>query len=352
MTTLRSALVVAVALVLAMALFWSGLHQIASVWLDVALRPEVSRALEHSMEDQRRLRALDPGGEATYRQRFEESRKLLNRIEVIRHNRAAVVRRYELLLVALFGLVSLALAVWLWLRQRRARARERREYVNRVNTMQETARRHVHEIKGPLTAARLEIDRFAETVRRGAAPAEVEMLHASILEELDRLTRYTREVSTFSALGQPIMRRESLGEIVEEFRRTFASAWRGLDLLDGDGDASACADRDMVRQVLVNLCTNSMNAGAHTVTLTVRHARGNPCVDVTDDGPGIAPSVRPRLFDPYVTTRSRGEGMGLGLSISRKVMIGHGGDLQLVESAPGRTTFRLLFRDDRERPCS
>ena len=53
-----------------------------------------------------------------------------------------------------------------------------------------------------------------------------------------------------------------------------------------------------------------------------------------------------------LTTRARGAGMRLGLSISRKVMIGHGGDLQLIESAAGRTTFRLLFRDDREQPCS
>jgi signal transduction histidine kinase len=66
-------------------------------------------------------------------------------------------------------------------------------------------------------------------------------------------------------------------------------------------------------------------------------------VDVTDNGPGVPREVRPRLFEPYATNRSVGEGMGLGLAISRKIMLDHGGDLELVQTAGAGTTFRLVL---------
>ena len=56
-------------------------------------------------------------------------------------------------------------------------------------------------------------------------------------------------------------------------------------------------------------------------------------VDVIDDGPGVAPEIRGRIFEPYTTTRKIGEGMGLGLAISKKIMIDHGGDLDLLDDA-------------------
>ncbi len=53
-------------------------------------------------------------------------------------------------------------------------------------------------------------------------------------------------------------------------------------------------------------------------------------LDVADDGPGVAPEIRGRIFEPYTTTRKIGEGMGLGLAICRKILLDHGGDLELV----------------------
>ncbi len=101
----------------------------------------------------------------------------------------------------------------------------------------------------------------------------------------------------------------------------------------------------MLRQVLANLCANSSHAveGHGTVAFTVGRENGRVLVDVSDDGRGIDPSLRPRLFEPYATTRRIGEGMGLGLAICRKIMLDHDGDLELVESSASGTTFRLNF---------
>lgn len=346
MTRARSLVAVLLTVATATALFWFFLHQISSVWLDVALRPEVRAALEQSLEDQKSLRKLDPERRALYRKRFDETQKLLNRIEVIRMNREAMLHRFELALIAIFALAAASAALVLWLRYRAARARERREYLERVNALQETARRHAHEIKGPLTAARLELERYADLVRAGATHEERLRAEESVSEELDRLARYTREFSTFAGIGKPALRRESLGQMVEEFCKTFANAWPGVELRDGGSDAFVCADRDMLRQVLVNLCSNSAGAGAKSISFAIAKLGARAQLDVRDDGGGVPEPLRARIFDPYVTTRKIGEGMGLGLSISRKVMIDHGGDLQLAATSTTGTTMRVVFGDD------
>jgi C4-dicarboxylate-specific signal transduction histidine kinase len=345
-TRTRSLLGVLITVAAATALFWFFLHQISSVWLDVALRPEVRAALEQSLEDQKSLRRLDPARRGEYRKRFDETQKLLNRIEVIRMNREAMLRRFELALILVFALAAIAAAVVLWLRYRAAQAQERSDYLERVTSLQETARRHAHEIKGPLTAARLELERYADLVRAGATDEERARAEESVSEELERLARYTREFSSFAGVGKPALRRESLGQMIEEFCATFTNAWPGLALRDGGLDAIVCVDRDMFRQVLVNLCSNSAGAGAKTVTFSIVKSGTRVSLDVRDDGGGVPEPLRARIFDPYVTTRKIGEGMGLGLSISRKVMIDHGGDLQLAGTGAAGTTFRVVFGED------
>jgi signal transduction histidine kinase len=79
------------------------------------------------------------------------------------------------------------------------------------------------------------------------------------------------------------------------------------------------------------------------VTLRAGEAGRGAFLDVTDDGPGLAPEIRSRVFEPYATTRRVGEGMGLGLAIAKKILLDHGGDLELVASSGAGATFRLTF---------
>jgi signal transduction histidine kinase len=351
MTRTRSLILLLAAVAAAALLFWLVVHQVSARWLDVALRPEVRQALERSMEDQKQLRRLDPAHRDVYRHRFDATQTLLHRLEVLRMNREAVLQHFELALVQIFGGGMLLAAVVLWLRYRRAQERERAEYVERVTSLQETARRHAHEIKGPLTAARLELERFSDLARRGAPDGklneELSAAQESVAEELERLARFTREFSSFGGMGKPLLRRESLGQLIEEFCATFANAWPSLKLEESGGDAIVCVDRDMLRQVLVNLCTNSARAVGDDgkVAFSIVKHRGRIMLDVRDNGSGIPASLRTRVFDPYVTTRRIGEGMGLGLSISRKVMLDHGGDLLLVDASAEGTVFRVVFGD-------
>jgi len=181
----------------------------------------------------------------------------------------------------------------------------------------------------------------------------------SVGEELDRLGKFTQQFTSFARLSLPRPAVHDLGPVVEEFVATFAAAWPSLTLrYEPPGKPlPAALDRDMLRQVLVNLCDNSAlairSAGKETGTVTLRpgetEAReGSIILDVTDDGPGIPPDIRSRVFEPYVTTRRVGEGMGLGLAISKKILLDHGGDLEVLASSPAGTTFRLTVPRKRE----
>jgi signal transduction histidine kinase len=138
-----------------------------------------------------------------------------------------------------------------------------------------------------------------------------------------------------------------LDAYLSQFGALFKSAWPGVNLTVDTrmGGASVALDKSMLRQVLLNLCNNAAAAiGIRPGTIVVKAEAGTEVgITVTDNGPGIPEDFRPRLFDTYATTRPTGEGHGLGLAISRKIMLEHGGDLELLTTSPAGTSFRLTL---------
>lgn len=95
-----------------------------------------------------------------------------------------------------------------------------------------------------------------------------------------------------------------------------------------------------LNQVWANLIDNALDAvseGGH-VQVTARREGDNVAVSVLDDGPGVPPEIRDRIYDPFFTTKSVGKGTGLGLDIVRRLIQRHNGRIEL-ESAAGRTRF-------------
>jgi len=103
------------------------------------------------------------------------------------------------------------------------------------------------------------------------------------------------------------------------------------------------ADRDMLRQVLLNLIGNAYQAmiegGSVTVGLTTDGARLH--ISVTDTGIGMAPEVSRRVFEPFYTTKARG--VGLGLAVTRRIVEAHGGEISVVSSPGQGTTFTVTL---------
>ena len=111
------------------------------------------------------------------------------------------------------------------------------------------------------------------------------------------------------------------------------------------------ADASQLKQVLINLVKNAVDAleGSGTITLRTRtetqgrglRARTRAVLEVQDTGPGIPLEVQARLFDPFFTTKANGT--GLGLSIAARILEKHGGQLEFSTAAGVGTTFRLVM---------
>ncbi|MCW3814340.1 ATP-binding protein [Micromonospora sp. DR5-3] len=100
-----------------------------------------------------------------------------------------------------------------------------------------------------------------------------------------------------------------------------------------------------LNQVWTNLIDNALGAMGGTGTLTIRTGRKEDrlIVEVRDTGSGIPPEIRPRIFEPFYTTKPVGEGTGLGLDISYRIIVNkHHGDIR-VQSQPGDTRFIVLL---------
>ena len=116
------------------------------------------------------------------------------------------------------------------------------------------------------------------------------------------------------------------------------------------------ADRDQVVQVLTNLVQNALDAvadlGEAGVVRVVVGTEGSAVsVTVHDNGPGVAPEIAARLFEPYATTKQHGT--GLGLAIAQRIAIEHNGELANVPQGPGKgAAFRLVLPVEGPPPVS
>jgi signal transduction histidine kinase len=120
----------------------------------------------------------------------------------------------------------------------------------------------------------------------------------------------------------------------------------GLRAILPDAPVVAEVDRDLLRQALTNVVKNAHEAlrgaeGTPEVTVTVSGDDDVATLWVDDNGPGIESNDRERVFEPYVTGKA--DGTGLGLAIVKKVVLDHGGRIEVTESPLGGARFSVIL---------
>jgi signal transduction histidine kinase len=216
-------------------------------------------------------------------------------------------------------------------------------HAEKLAAIGETAARIAHEIRNPVAAARS----LAQQLARGpGAPANAEVAEL-ILAELERVERQVAALLRFARREE--LRREAvdLGALVRTTVEAFGPRLEaaGIDLvLDLAEGVVASADREKLRQVLVNLVENALDAlgetrGRRRLALSVAGANGAASVRVTDTGPGVPPEALPRLFEPFFSTKEKGT--GLGLAIARRTVEAHGGRIAAEPAGGAGMTFAI-----------
>jgi signal transduction histidine kinase len=196
-----------------------------------------------------------------------------------------------------------------------------------------------HDLRGILATARLVSDRIADS-----DDPEVKRITPTLLGAIDRAVDLCSKTLTFITDKAPELRRSRfpIAVLAEEVGQSLAEVVHGdaVWAVHAPDNPMVDADRDQLFRVLSNLGRNALQAGATRVEVSARSTGERIVIDVADNGPGLPPRARERLFQPFSGSARPGSS-GLGLAIARELMRAHGGDIRLVRSTGEGSTFEL-----------
>lgn len=219
----------------------------------------------------------------------------------------------------------------------------------RASAWREVARRIAHEIKNPLTPIKLSAERLQKKFSDKVEDPAFANCTQTIIQQVDALKELVNEFSSFARLPQAQLFPNDLNQIVEESLVLYKEAHKDIQfVVNLDRQTPQFdMDKDQMKRVLINLFENAVAA------VTTRTSSSNPptvaistqydsvlriarCT-VADNGPGIPPEIRDRIFDPYFSTKD--SGTGLGLAIAKRIIDDHSGFIRVFKNTPGGSKF-------------
>ena len=181
--------------------------------------------------------------------------------------------------------------------------------------------------------------------------SEVRSIVDDIIADAKRAGDVVHGLRALLRRGEPMRRPIDFNKVVYKVAELLSGELQAqhielrLDL--ADGTPSVHADEVQLQQVLINLLLNAMKAmkaspaGQRSLAVRSRVSDGVVKVSVIDRGPGVAPDLLSRLFDPFVTTRS--DGLGMGLAICRRIVEAHGGRISATSNPDGGATLSFTL---------
>lgn len=262
------------------------------------------------------------------------------------------LRIWSLVIGGIVIVVLLSSVSLYWITRRSARLKEELETIH-ARHAEEFSQLMVglaHEIRNPMNAIQLNLF-TADRVFRGEVDLDrdevMTMLDESVreVERIDELISLLLSYARTGADVQELVDVKREIDAIEKFLGpTFAS--RGIELVSDlrESEAYVQAGRGHVRQVLLNLLNNARDAVPRDrgrIRLELHSDPREVQVSVLDNGPGVAPDARERIFAPFYSTKENGT--GLGLAIVRQLMEMSGGAVKCGESVEGGCCFSVSW---------
>jgi hypothetical protein len=183
-----------------------------------------------------------------------------------------------------------------------------------------------------------------------------------VAQEIDvistEITRLDRVVKTFLDFTRPVdlvLEETDAAELARDIVTLVApeAVERGIQMVleCGPGSVVLRADRDLLKQALLNVVMNAVEAmkNGGRLEISVRHVGGECVIRITDQGTGIPPGVRDKIFSLYFTTK--GKGSGIGLAMTFRVVQLHNGTIDFTSEVGKGTTFWLRLPALEEAPA-
>jgi len=218
--------------------------------------------------------------------------------------------------------------------------------VQRMEAWREVARRIAHEIKNPLTPIQLSAQRLRkryEYLLEGDG-AVLEKCTSTIIKQVEELKNLVDEFSNFARLPAAELVPGDLNEVVKEALFLYTEGHKRIDFqfIRKGGDLPPVElDREQIIRALINLLDNAVAAvggkGRIEVSTAYDSSLGVVYLEVADNGCGISPEMKERIFEPYFSTKE--EGTGLGLTIVSAIVSDHRGYIRMRQNEPRGTRF-------------
>jgi two-component system nitrogen regulation sensor histidine kinase NtrY len=215
----------------------------------------------------------------------------------------------------------------------------------RMAAWREVARRIAHEIKNPLTPIQLSAQRLRRRYldRFSADDVVFDECTTMIIKQVDDLKNLVNEFSSFARMPTSNPSLNNLNEVLNEALVLFQEGHKEVHfLLQTDPDLPAFSlDREQIKRVAINLLDNAVaavnNNGQITVETSFNKDLRIATIKISDNGCGIPAEDKPRLFEPYFSTKK--SGTGLGLAIVSTIISDHNGYIRVRDNEPQGTHF-------------
>ena len=218
------------------------------------------------------------------------------------------------------------------------------------------ARRLAHELRNPLTPIRLSAERILKRWKADpeSASSILEASMVAIIQETMNMEALLTEFRDFARLPDPEKDWVKLRPLVEEVVHLYSASWPllSIDTTGIDPETAIKVDRGHIKQVLGNLISNAAEAtgGTGRIWIASELVKTPDCrycrILFRDNGRGIPPEHRDKVFLPYFSTKA--DGTGLGLAIVEHIVVAHGGRIRFDSTEGTGTVFYIDLPKDEE----
>jgi two-component system nitrogen regulation sensor histidine kinase NtrY len=221
----------------------------------------------------------------------------------------------------------------------------------RMEAWREVAQRIAHEIKNPLTPIQLSAQRLQKRYARIVREDVFEECTRTIVKQVEDLKTLVNEFSAFARLPKGDHRPEDLNGLVDEAVVLFREGHRNIrfEVRTDPKLPPLLLDREGIKRALINMldnavaaCGNGYGDGASIeISTAYLQSLGLVRLELADNGDGMTPEVKARLFEPYFSTKK--EGTGLGLAIVSAILSDHHAFIRVRDNEPRGSRFVIEF---------